>query len=225
VKKPILVVLIGPPGSGKGTQAKRLTETNPSWKHVSTGDLFRKEIASNSPLGLEVKGIIAQGKLVSDEQTNRIFESQTTKIIKEMKPQVILLDGYPRNKAQAKALLSYAKTLGIDPPKTLELSVSQSEVLSRLGGRLVNPRTGRVYHKVHNPPKKAGFCDEDGGELIQRPDDQPETIKSRYALFMGERNGILEVLKTVDPVVHSIDGNQDPAMVEKALETKIKSWF
>ncbi len=225
LKTPILAVLIGPPGSGKGTQAKLLTARASRWRHVSTGDLFRKEIASESPLGLKVKSVIAAGNLVSDELTNEIFESQVAKIISETAPEVILLDGYPRNPAQAEALLHFAKTMDLSPPRVLELVVSKDEVLKRLGGRLINPRTGRVYHRDLNPPKTAGICDEDGGPLIQRPDDQPETIKSRYELFTNERNGIMAVLERADPRPFKIEAQNDPAVIEKALETEIKTWL
>ncbi len=222
---PLLVILLGPPGSGKGTQAKRLTARFSNWSHVSTGDLFRKEIASKSELGLKVSETIAKGNLVSDEQTNQIFESQLLKIIKEKAPAVILLDGYPRNTAQSSALLKLVNHTQFPAPKILELEVSEASVLDRLGGRLVNTKTGRVYHSVYSPPKVAGICDEDGSKLVQRPDDRPETIKSRFALYTRERNGIVDALVTGGVGLVKVAGSRAPEAIEQELENKIKGWL
>jgi adenylate kinase len=225
VGKPLLVILLGPPGSGKGTQAKRLTTLQPTWSHVSTGDLFRKEIASKSELGLKVSEVIAQGKLVSDDLTGQIFESQLFKIIKEKSPAVILLDGYPRNAVQSAHILKLVESSQFPTPRILELDVPESAVLERLGGRLVNAKTGKVYHSVYSPPKVPGVCDEDGSKLIQRPDDRPETIKSRYALYQKERSGIVEGLKKGRIESVKVSGTRAPEEIEQELEKKIKSWI
>src|SRR5688500_4923219 len=106
-----VLILLGAPGSGKGTQAKEITKTRPNWLHISTGDLFRKEIASDSPLGKELKVTLAAGKLVSDEQTNSVFRSQVLALKKSRNPELFILDGYPRTAPQGQ----YLKKLLKDP--------------------------------------------------------------------------------------------------------------
>jgi adenylate kinase len=211
-----VIVLLGPPGSGKGTQASRLQEKNPAWIHVSTGNLFRKEIASGSPLGNSVKDIIAQGKLVSDEVTNQVFASQVAQILKNQKPQALILDGYPRTGAQGQFLASFAKEQGLKAPVPLELRVPEDQVVFRLADRLVNAKTGRIYHRVLNPPKVVGICDEDGSALIQRSDDNPETIRSRYALYRSERDGIVSSLGGESSLLR-VDGIGSPEEVGNRL--------
>lgn len=203
-EKTKLIVLMGAPGSGKGTQAERLVEQIPGCKHVSTGNLFRAEIASKSELGLMVKEIIDQGNLVSDELTDKIFKAQVEKILVEEKPQVILLDGYPRKESQAKTLVEFAaeKSDVMTVPIAVEIQVTETEVTKRITGRLSNPRTGKIYHEIYNPPKVAMTCDEDGGELIKRPDDNAETVHKRYAIYTESRDAMMNILKQVhDPIV------------------------
>ena len=197
-----LIVLLGPPGSGKGTQAAKLQEVHPSWLHVSTGNLFRAEISSGSELGTSVKDILSEGKLVSDDVTNKVFESQLLKLLDESAPEALILDGYPRTKPQAEYLVGLvARESRLSEPLPVELKVPEEEVVRRLAGRWVNPRTGKVYHSEVNPPKVAGICDEDGAELIQRSDDRPDVIRSRYQLYREQRNGIVEGLGAKDRLV------------------------
>jgi adenylate kinase len=214
-----VVVFLGPPGSGKGTQAKKLCESVPGWMHVSTGDLFRAEISSGSPLGLSVKEILSSGKLVTDDVTNDIFASQVEKILGrggELKG--LLLDGYPRTAPQTRFLIQFCHRHGLEAPKAIELKVSEEAVVSRLANRVVNPRTGRVYHRLLNPPKQAGVDDEDGGPLIQRSDDRPEVVRSRYQTYVGQRDGIVQALGTK---VQAVDGEGDIAQITTQLLTLI----
>lgn len=211
-----VVIFLGPPGSGKGTQAKKLCETTPGWIHVSTGDLFRKEIESGSSLGLSVKEILASGKLVTDDVTNSIFASQVEKILKAGPVKGLLLDGYPRTSPQTRYLIEFcSKSALLDAPRAIELKVSEEAVVSRLANRLVNPRSGRVYHRLLNPPKKAGFDDVDGGPLIQRPDDRPEVVRSRYQTYVGQRDGIVAALGA--STVQSVDGEGDIGAISTQL--------
>ncbi len=221
-EKTKVVVLLGPPGSGKGTQAKLLAEKNVGYKHLSTGDLFRAEIASDSPLGRSVKEIIAKGQLVTDEKTNEIFKTQLEKILAGERPRVIVLDGYPRNEKQVQFLLNlYKNNSNLADPQVVELVVPELSVVKRLSERLLNPRNGRIYHKTFNPPKVAGKCDEDGGPLVQRPDDEPATIRKRYQLYIGERNRIVDAFGGPTRV-KSVVGDQGPQEVYRAL-TKVLS--
>ncbi len=220
----VCVVLLGPPGSGKGTQAKRLVGRHKEWVHVSTGDLFRAEISSGSELGSSVKATIDAGHLVSDGTTNQVFASQLDSILKA-KPltKVLLLDGYPRTRPQAEALVALAKERSdLADIKIVEFVASEDLLVERLSGRRINPKIGRIYHLVSNPPAVPGRCDEDGSELVQRADDKPETIRSRYRLYVKERDGIVKGLVTGGfeaPV--SIEAGLAPDLVEAKLESTI----
>lgn len=222
-----LVVLLGPPGSGKGTQAKRLQKANPRWMQVSTGDLFRKEIASRSELGQSVSETLAQGQLVSDEITNRVFESQVKQLVLSQNPSLLVLDGYPRNGAQGERLKAFVREsrdqLSLDEPRILEFQIPESEVVRRLSGRLLNPRTGRIYHVEFSPPKKSGVCDDDGGPLTVRPDDQPNVIRSRFRLYSGLRDEIVESLGGSASLMSSVDGAQSEEKVYLELRASIQA--
>jgi adenylate kinase len=222
--KPVLpVILMGPPGSGKGTQAKLLASGNPAIRHVSTGDLFRKEIGSGSALGLKLKEILDAGQLVPDQRTNEVFESQIRKLLEDPSLQVLILDGYPRTASQAAFLLNLShKNDRLTDPKVVELVVDEDELVSRLSGRLVNPRTGRVYHTSSNPPLRAGVCDEDGGALVSRPDDQPETVRKRFRIYSEQRDGIVKALGG-EGVLKRLDGVGELASIQKRLEGFIQS--
>ena len=219
-----LIVLMGAPGSGKGTQAEQLVEQIPGCKHVSTGNLFRAEMAAKTPLGLQVKEIIDSGSLVSDELTDQIFKTQINKILTEEKPAVILLDGYPRKESQARTLVDFAneKSDVMGNPIPVEIHVSEEEVTRRITGRLSNPRTGKIYHEIYNPPKVPMVCDEDGGELIKRPDDNAETVHKRYAIYTEARDAMMNVLKEVhDPLV--VNGKKKPSELTPELVKVIES--
>jgi len=214
---------LGPPGSGKGTQAKKLAEKNSSWVHVSTGDLFRTEIASGSPLGGAVKSVIDSGKLVSDSVTTQVFESQIRSILSEKNPDLLILDGYPRNQIQAESFKVFAKTFSEAVPGALiEFKMKEQALVDRLSGRLINPRTSRIYHVVANPPKKAGICDIDGGPLIQRSDDKPEIIRDRVKLYEKERDAIVGSLKAWAGV-QSLDADRESVIVFKDLCAMVES--
>lgn len=222
-EKTPLIVLLGPPGSGKGTQAAKLQELHPKWLHVSTGNLFRAEIASGSELGNSVKGILAEGKLVSDDVTNKVFESQLLKLLDEEAPEALMLDGYPRTGPQAEYLTALvARESRIESPLPVELQVSEEAVVKRLAGRWVNPKTGRVYHAEVNPPKISGICDEDGTELIQRSDDKPEVIRSRYKLYTEQRDNIVAGMEAQDRLV-GIPGEGDLDSIRKQLEEILRT--
>jgi adenylate kinase len=215
---------MGAPGSGKGTQAKALASKNPGWVHISTGDLFRKEISSGSPLGTSIRDILAHGKLVSDDVTNEVFESQVLQLLQSLQPNVLLLDGYPRTENQARFLVDFCKKRAseLQAPVVVEMDIAEGTVVARLADRLINPRTGRIYHRISNPPKVAGICDDDGGPLLQRPDDQPETIRSRYQLYRKERDGIVRGLGGSEIVKH-VSAELPPAQVTVELSKLIGS--
>jgi len=217
-----VIVLLGAPGSGKGTQAKRLVEKHPTWVHISTGDLFRKEIAGGSILGKKLAEILAAGQLVKDELTCDVFESQVRRILKERpETEAFLLDGFPRTAAQSEALLRFTEaSANLGNPKTIEFLVNEEALVERLSGRLVNPRSGRVYHLQMNPPKEAMVDDEDGGALMQRPDDRPAVIRERFEIYQGQRDAIVGVLERHEAPTQ-LDAAGDAAHITQSLEKLI----
>ena len=222
--KVAIAVLLGPPGSGKGTQARSLCQAHSGWVHISTGDLFRAEIASQSLLGLSVKDILAQGKLVSDDVTAKVFASQVDSIVKTKSPKLLILDGFPRTGPQTKFLSQYtASNPSLGQPFYVEFKIREATVISRVADRLVNPRTGRIYHRVMNPPKVAGICDEDGKPLLQREDDKPETIKSRFKLYESQLAGIWAEAAGSRRLEIDAEGSPDDVKVrlEKAILSAI----
>lgn len=168
------LIFLGPPGAGKGTIAVRVKE-HYSIPHISTGDLFRAHIQNQTEVGKKVKAILDSGELVPDELTiemvrQRLQEGDTEK--------GFILDGFPRTIPQAESLSSFSR---IDAVLNFELS--KESIIKRLSGRRIAKQSGKVYHLLYNPPKVEGKCDESGEPLIQRPDDKPEAIENRLAVY------------------------------------------
>lgn len=224
MKKVKVVILLGAPGSGKGTQAKILNQENANWLQISTGDLFRKEIASQSALGQELAQTLAAGQLVPDEKTNQVFESQVKQLLSS-RPQTeaLLLDGYPRTAPQVQALLAFCeREAQLEKPEAVEMEVDSELLVERLSGRLIS-KSGKIYHKIYNPPQREGVCDVDGSALIQRSDDQPTVIRERYKIYASQRDGIFRALEAANCRVQKIDGEGKPETVTMALKRAIAS--
>ena len=175
----MILILLGPPGAGKGTQAKLLAASL-AIPHISTGDMFRDHIARNTELGQKVKAITAAGQLVPDEVTNALVKDRLSR--PDVAPGFIL-DGYPRTVPQAEYLDGLLKTLGRKLDRVISYEVAEEMVVERISGRRSCAKCGAVYHVTQNPPKKAGFCDKDGSELVQRPDDKPENVRVRLVEY------------------------------------------
>lgn len=169
------IILLGAPGAGKGTQAKFIMESY-AIPQISTGDMLRAAVKAESPLGLQVKDIMAAGALVPDELIIGLVKER---IAQDDCKNGFLFDGFPRTIPQAEALFA----AGVEIDHVLEIGVDDEEIVQRLSGRRVHPDSGRIYHIIYNPPKKAGVDDVTGEPLIQRDDDKEETIRKRLAVY------------------------------------------
>jgi len=171
----MILILLGPPGAGKGTQAKLLS-AELKIPHISTGDMFRDHKARGTPLGKKVEAIMAAGGLVTDDVTNEMVKDRVAQ------PDVargFILDGYPRTTAQAQYLDLLLHSIGRTITRCLSYEVPQEVLVERLSGRRSCPKCGAVYHVTQSPPKRDGYCDRDGAGLVQRDDDKPETVRKR----------------------------------------------
>ena len=169
------VILLGPPGAGKGTQAQFITERY-AIPQISTGDMLRAAIKAETPLGLEVKDVMASGGLVSDEL---IIALVRERVEQSDCQNGFLFDGFPRTIPQARAIVD----AGILIDAVVEIAVVDEEIVARLSGRRVHEDSGRIYHIEHNPPNSSGLDDETGEPLIQRPDDSEETVRNRLDVY------------------------------------------
>lgn len=208
----MILILLGPPGAGKGTQAD-LVSSQAGVVHVATGDLFRENLKNETEIGKKAKVYMDKGELVPDELTVRML---LDRIDQPDAQKGVLLDGFPRNIDQAKALDSALKDRGQSVDKVLNINVSEDEVVVRLGGRWTCRKCGAVYHQKFSPPKQAGICDKCGGEIYQRDDDKPETIRNRMVTFRNLTVPLIEYYKKQGKLV-DVNGEQDAAAVGREL--------
>lgn len=176
------VVLVGPPGAGKGTQAQYIA-SHLSIPKISTGDIFRDNVSRGTPLGRKAKEYMDRGDLVPDEVTIAMVRDRLSE---DDAKEGFLLDGFPRNVPQAETLKKMLAEGGSKLDVVLELVVDDDEVVRRLSGRRTCRRCGRIWHLVFDPPEKAGVCDDCGGELFQRDDDREETIRHRLVVYQEQ---------------------------------------
>ncbi|SCJ97997.1 Adenylate kinase [uncultured Clostridium sp.] len=194
------IVLLGPPGAGKGTQAKSISNRY-SIPHISTGDIFRKNISEGTPLGIEAKSYIDKGQLVPDEVTINMVKDRLTW---EDCKNGYLLDGFPRTVAQAEALEGFLADRNEKLDTALSIEVPSSFILERMTGRRVCPSCGASYHVKFNPPTRAGVCDVCGSDIVQRKDDTEETVSERLEVYERQTQPLIDfynnknLLSTVD---------------------------
>ena len=194
------ILLMGPPGAGKGSQSAKLVKDY-ELTNISTGEMFREADKNNEPLGIEAMKYINQGDLVSDEITNEIVRNR---LLKPDAERCFILDGYPRTVAQAQAL--DAMLLGMKSKLTavINIVVDKESILERMVGRRVCKDCGLSYHLKFKPPKQEGICDACGGELYQRIDDQPSSVRNRLNIYEQKTKPIIDyysgrgILKNVD---------------------------
>ncbi|HEY4883420.1 MAG TPA: adenylate kinase [Myxococcales bacterium] len=205
------VIFLGPPGAGKGTQAKRLTARF-GIPQLSTGDILRKAVADGTPLGRQAKALMDAGKLVPDEIVNGIIEDALAS--PEVAPG-FLLDGFPRTVAQATALDEMLRRRGKKIEHVILLEVPTEVLVERLSGRQTCPVDQTPYGK-DNPPKRPGLCDKDGAKLVVRPDDMPDRVRQRMLEYL-DKTALLTGYYKTRGVVRAVDGVGTVDEVEKRI--------
>lgn len=206
------IIFLGPPGAGKGTQAKILIERY-GIPQISTGDILRAAVKEGTPMGKKAKEYMDAGKLVPDEVVIGIMQDR----LKEPDcAKGFILDGFPRTVAQAEALENMLKEMNMPIDKVLALDVPDEVLLERLTGRRTCKSCGQMYHIKFDPPKTVNNCDKCGGELFQRDDDKEETIKNRLSVYHAQTAPLLDFYGKKGMVV-KIDGTKAPDEIFKSL--------
>jgi len=215
---PRFIVLLGPPGVGKGTQAA-LLEKALGIPHVASGDLFRDAIKRKTELGCLAKGYIDKGELVPDEVTIAMVRQR---LAEPDCQRGAILDGFPRTIEQAEALEAALAEEGKAINVVLYIKASEETLLARLAGRWTCRRCGAVYHSLFDPPKEAGKCDRCGGELYQRPDDTPETQRRRIQVYLAQTAPLIDYYRRKGLLVE-IDGEGSIEEVQAELMRAIEA--
>jgi adenylate kinase len=207
-----MLVFLGPPGAGKGTQAKIL-EDRFGYRQISTGDMLRKHRSEKTALGVEAQSYMDSGKLVPDDLVIRMVETELANV------ENVIVDGFPRTIPQAEAFGNVLDRKGLKSVAVI-FDVDKSVLIERITGRWSNPRTGRVYHAKFNPPKKSGIDDEDGGPLVQRPDDAADVVTKRLAEYDEKTAPLIAYYEKHGDFVH-VNGLGEIADVTKAIIDKL----
>ncbi|MFH1397830.1 MAG: adenylate kinase [Candidatus Omnitrophota bacterium] len=205
------IIMLGPPGAGKGTQAKRVAEKIKS-PHISTGDLLRQNVANNTSLGTQAKDFMNKGALVPDELVTQMLIDRLDQ------PDIekgFILDGYPRNLTQAKRLDEVLEDKRSSINKVIYLDASEPVIIQRITGRLVCRFCSANFHVKNMPPKKSMVCDHCGGELYQRSDDKEETIKKRLEVYRQEVTCLIDYYSITDRLIKiKADAEAEPVLNE-----------
>ncbi len=207
----INLILLGAPGSGKGTQSAMLVEKK-GYKHISTGNLLRSEIANESELGLRVKEVMESGQLVSDELVVELLKSNL-----DLDNSAYIFDGYPRNHEQAKTL---SEILDGSDYSAVFFKLDTEKLVSRLDNRRVTKDGKHIYNLISNPPKTSGVCDVTGEPLLQRDDDKEEVVRKRMEVFESTIEPVLAFYRNQGKLVE-IDANTSLEIVYAAIESEI----
>ena len=211
------LILLGPPGAGKGTQAKRVIEEF-DIPHISTGDIFRKNIKEKTELGQKVEGLLAEGKLVPDELT---IEIVWDRLDQEDCKNGFLLDGFPRTIPQAEALDEGLAKRGLKLDRVLNIDVDKDSLVKRLSGRRVCPNCGASYHIDNSPPKVEGICDVCQTPVIQREDDKEQTVLDRIKVYDSQTKPLVDFYNKQD-LVFTVDGTLPIDEITNKLVTELK---
>ncbi|MGC8797602.1 MAG: adenylate kinase [candidate division WOR-3 bacterium] len=196
----VLLVLLGPPGAGKGTQAELLAREC-GFVHYSTGEVFREQIGKRTELGKQVESFVVAGALVPDE----VVLAVVADFIREHQGQAIVFDGFPRTVAQAEGLDRVLADLKLKLDGVVLIELSDDEVVRRLTSRRQCRRCGKIYNLIFSPPRQAGICDECGGELYQRKDDEEAIVRARLQVYKEQTSPLIDYYQRQDKLVR-IDG-------------------
>ena len=211
------ILLMGPPGAGKGTQAEKLIREY-GIPQISTGDMFRAAVKSGTALGKEAKSYMDKGALVPDSVTVGIVKER---LAQDDCKKGWILDGFPRTTAQASALDAILHDLGIQLTAVLDFNVNRDDLVKRVSGRLVFRQCGASFHKEFRPPKQEGVCDNCGGELYQRADDNEVTVRERLAVYDTSTKPLIDYYK-VSGRYYEINGDQSMDKVFADVQAALK---
>lgn len=211
------IILMGPPGAGKGTQAARLVDQL-KIPHISTGYMFRAAVAEGTPLGKEAKSYMDSGQLVPDSVTIGIVKER---LLKPDCKNGFILDGFPRTAEQADALGQILADLGIKIDRVLNVNVPEEEIISRMSGRRVCTGCGATYHIKFNPPASGDKCSKCGAEIYQRPDDSEGTVRNRLTVYKGQTQPLINYYQDKG-LYTEIDGTQVIDKVYNDIVTSIR---
>lgn len=200
---PTYIVLLGPPGAGKGTQAQIASETL-GLPHISSGDIFRENLKNQTELGKLAEGFMKRGELVPDDVTIAMIRDRLSR--PDCTPGA-LLDGFPRTPAQAEALDTMLSDFNGHVNAVPYINVPEDVLVERLSGRWTCRTQGHVFHEIYNPPKEPGLCDIDGSELYQREDDKAETVKRRIHVYLEQTEPLIEYYRQRGLLIE-IDGKK-----------------
>jgi adenylate kinase len=196
------LILLGAPGAGKGTQAQFITEKF-GIPQISTGDMLRAAVKARTELGIKAKAVMDSGGLVSDDIIIGLVKER---IAQDDCSNGFLFDGFPRTIPQAEAMVD----AGVTIDHVVEIAVADNEIVARLSGRRVHPGSGRIYHVQHNPPQREGVDDETGEPLVQREDDQEDTVRKRLEIYHSQTSPLIEFYQSMGgddaPAYHRIEG-------------------
>lgn len=210
------LILLGPPGAGKGTQADRL-QADFDFPYYATGDILRAAVKDGSDLGRRAREYMDKGELVPDELVDGLV---VERIDSTEAADGFLLDGYPRNREQAEVLSGQMERLGRRITAALLIDTPDDEVVRRLSGRRVCVKNGHVYHVEFDPPKHEGVCDQDGSRLVQRDDDRPETVKHRLQVFHAQTSPLIDYYEEKG-LLRRFDGSRPPGEVHDHIRATL----